>query len=263
MISSAEVPVTVQITGEDIRPGVLTLDDLIGYLRPLQEAIAATLQEEGEDTEGPVLTLTGIEPGSARVLMGMSPASATALARVATAVNLGRYDLLTPTALAAVARLVGRTVERGHEYRITAAPAYGIPDTTISPATAETLHLPPAATVKGPTTIYGRCITVGGTQKPRATVHLHTGGYVLVYGNEEQIRALGRLLYEDIAAEGIATWLMPDWELTSLQLAQVAPHPYTSPLQAFAKLQALDGAAWREVDAEAYVDALRHGTAPT
>lgn len=120
-------------------------------------------------------------------------------------------------------------------------------------------HYAGVGLVRGHATVYGKCVDVGGAVKPRAKIRLDGGGTVTAYGTEEQIRQLGRLIFDDVRLDGVGVWTVPEWALEEMEIACVEAHPYVAPAEAFAEMRRTSAAHWRGVDPRAFVKELRGG----
>ena len=113
--------------------------------------------------------------------------------------------------------------------------------------------------VKGTSTIFGKCIRVGGSE-PKVDVRLPNRSRLLhVKVTEEMARRLARNLYDNVAMTGEATWERDTWFIVNFRATSVVNIQSGTPLQAFKELGEMVGEKWKGIDVERFVEEMRSG----
>jgi hypothetical protein len=111
--------------------------------------------------------------------------------------------------------------------------------------------------VRGTTTLYGRCIRVGGV-RPKAEISLRQGGTLFIDVTEQIAKDLGRRLYDEVCILGEASWETATWTIQGFRATAISPYSPTDLAAAFEQLAAAAGTHWDGVDAIEYVQHCRH-----
>ena len=113
--------------------------------------------------------------------------------------------------------------------------------------------------VKGTSTVFGRCIKVGGAE-PKVDIRLANRTKLLhVEVTESMAKKLARNLYENVAITGEVWWESGTWEIVRLKAKDVVNIQGGSPLLTFKDLAEIVGEKWRDVDVERFVKDFRSG----
>ena len=111
---------------------------------------------------------------------------------------------------------------------------------------------------KGTSTIFGRCIRVGGAE-PKVDVRLPNRSRLLhVEVTEEMARRLAKNLYDNIAMTGEATWERDTWFIVNFRATSVVNIQSGTPLQAFKELGEMVGEKWKGIDVERFMEGMRY-----
>lgn len=248
----------VQITGPGISPETLDWDDLSDFVGSLKAAAHAVAEARGfEGVDEPTFSLVGIGEGSARLRIAVPLLILAAAGTISHAVKSHDYTNLPLKSHEALRRISNKTKARGWTVEFKEDVV-----NKIAPATICAEHeVPPPAVdslMRGTTTLYGRCLRVGGAEKPKAEIRVGTGDLIHIDVSEKLARELARSLYEEVGLEGEATW-GPDWKLQSFDLVRVTNYQSTNPVDAFERLSAEAGSGWQDIDAEEFVRNVRYG----
>lgn len=115
--------------------------------------------------------------------------------------------------------------------------------------------------IKGTTTIFGRCMRVGG-KIPKVDLALSNRDRLLHCKTTREIAIrLSRSLYQNVALYGRAMWDPDTWELIEFKATQIANQEYESPVKALKEISKVVGDQWKDVDVVAFVDHIRSGGA--
>lgn len=253
--------IDVEIGGEGVHPAMIPFRELADYLVSLEQAVLATAKDQGIELEPgePPMALTGVQEGSTRLKLCVVTALMSSLGVVSTAIRTQSPQLLPREAAAAIARISRQTSETGHTFRILPDQEYGVVEAMISAETTAVVQAQ-AQTVTGVTTLYGRCVEVGGERRPHAVVKLLDGPRITVALVDTALAVnIARLLYEEVQLEGEATWVTPSWQLYKFRATEVKPVSVIPADQAFDLMAKSSGQYWQGVDAEEYVQQLRYG----
>lgn len=251
--------IRMAITGKGVSPEAVPLHDLAEILASIERLVlaCATASASTEELlpEAPV-SLVGIEDSSAGLVLSVEEPHFNAVSRVSNAVVTGDYLELPDPALLELGRLSKSVERRGWQFEIKEHSELGI-----SYARIESEKLPEAtehAPIEGTTTIYGRCLRVGGATRPKAEIRLTSSGKILnVELSENDAKELAKRLYEEVILEGRVTWDIATWEIQRFRVSHIAPYRQTDPAIAFKELAEAAHGQWEGVDASEYVKALR------
>ena len=170
-------------------------------------------------------------------------------------IETGDYSALPPKVHKELYRLSQQAEKQNWSFGFVENSLHQIRAATISqekPVPAP--NLPP---LRGSTTLYGRCIRVGGVE-PHAQVRpLGAGKLLYIEVTESMARALARCLYEEVALEGEASWDPETWEIETFRATRLMEYKAIDPLIAFRELADAAGDRWDNVDAEEFVRDLR------
>lgn len=252
--------IPVQIGGQKAHLATLSLRDLTDYLLDFEAAILATAEDNGIElpAEQAAISLVGIEENCVLARLAIMLILLPAVTTVNNAIRDHTTALLADSARKHIIRIGERVEKNQQTFRILAIPEKAIEEAIIAPGSA---HLYEGAEitslVRSQTTIYGKCIAVEGP-RPRAKI-ISAGVLIKAYGSEEQIRSLGRLIFDNVRIDGIGSWTIPDWELKSIEITQIDAHPYISPVDAFNELRNSSSLYWNDVNARFFIKKVRHG----
>lgn len=248
--------VHVSITGAEVSPEQVPIKDLVGILTRLDRAISTYAAAKRIDLpEGTSVSLVDIKPGSECLVFSVPEPLIGVVANISTAVGQRQFGDLPEETYGELYALSQAVSARGWDLEIREDQEHGIQPARFG--AGEPLGAPHAPTfVKGTTTVYGRCLRVGGVQ-PKAEVRLPNGKLMHVDLSEEVAKELAARLYEEVVLEGTATWETSTWEIQDFRVNQVTRFQKTDPVLAFKELAEASGDAWDGVDAVDFVRGLR------
>jgi hypothetical protein len=114
--------------------------------------------------------------------------------------------------------------------------------------------------VRGTTTLFGRCIRVGGI-RPRAEISLEQGGTLFIDVSEQLARRLAQRLYDQVCLDGEASWDAETWCIQSFRATDIADYAPIGLVSAFRELTANSNSALDGLDVQEFVEQCRHGGA--
>jgi len=172
-------------------------------------------------------------------------------------VETSRYEELPRRAHVALHEVSKQAVKRKWKVKFDEDRVTGIRGGTISEEN-QVSPAPQALHIEGTTTIYGRCIRVGGI-KPKSEIRLYQGDVLYIIVSEQMAKELARSLYEEVCIEGRAKWNTEDWNIEEFEGKRITKFRATDAVTAFKKLTDAAKDKWDGVDAIEYVRALRSG----
>lgn len=244
----------IELRGVGVVPESVLFRDIAELLLDIDVALGSVAEVDGlVDRRGPSLRLVGVEIGSDRRVVAVDARLVPSFVRMAQAVASGSLASLPQRARQRLEGAARREAARGREIRLVPSPEHGVPEALlVSPANA-------AVQVEEVTTLYGRCVRVGGETRPTAQIRVLNGELLTVSVTQSVVLELGRRLLQEVGLEGVATWAFPENRLVAFEANSVLPFEDGPLLDAFADLAASADGAWDGVDADAYVAELRGG----
>jgi hypothetical protein len=246
----------ITIRGPGVSPETTRLSDLAEFLGRIETSISETARSQGvEIGDEDILSLTGIDKSSNKLTFAVTSLLLPPAISVSQAVETKQYEKLPRKAHEALYEVSKQAVSRNWKIKFNENRRLGIKGGMIS----EENQVPPAPPIqyaKGTTTIYGRCIRVGGL-KPKAEIRLLQVETLYIELSEQMAKELGKSLYEEVCIEGRAKWNTEDWSIKEFQGMRVADFKATDMVTAFKNLAAAAKGKWDGVDAMEYVKSLR------
>ncbi|HTU22501.1 MAG TPA: hypothetical protein VMG10_30970 [Gemmataceae bacterium] len=248
----------IRIAGQDVAPETVDVSDLVTLVSDLRKAIAVTadLNSEAPSRTGPILSLVGVEIGSSRLHLAVAGFALAAVARITQAIATDDYASIPYTAQEALARMSKQAVNRGWELNFQPGRNGPIKAATISEA--HEVPDPRSRTANGTTTVYGRCMRVGG-EDPVARIKLAGTNETITatFADEKMVIELAHRLYRDVGLVGRAIWTPMDWKIVEFEVQQILPYEPIGAERAFQDLAEAAAGRWDDVDAVEYVRSLR------
>ena len=257
-MAMAKPHLQIRISGINVSPEMTRAGDLADILKGIEAAIEATARGQGvelPDDEVSV-SLVGVEESSNKLTIAVVSTCVAAAAQISGTVASGEYGEIPRKAHEALYDVSQKSLEREWEVRFEENASLHVRAATIS-SQNEVPALPAPTVISGTTTIYGHCVRVGGARTPRAELRLGNRRTIDVHLSQELAKELGKILYEEVAITGEATWDAEDWSIRSLEATRIMPYRPTDLLVAFDELADLSKGRWGNVDASEYVRVLR------
>lgn len=244
----------IELRGAGVTPESVLFRDVAELLTDIDMALGAVAEVDGLiDRRGPALRLVGVELGSNRCVVALDSRVVPSFARMAQAAATANLASLPHRARQRLEGTARREAARGREVRLVPSPEHGIPEALLVPPVDESVQ------VEEVTTLYGRCVRVGGETRPTAQIRALSGELLTVSVTQPVVFELGRRLLQDVGLEGVATWAFPESKLVAFEATAVLPFEDGPILEAFAELAEGAGGVWDGIDADEYVAELRGG----
>jgi hypothetical protein len=246
------------ITGPGASPENVPLSLLAVVLSRFEKAVLETLRHtRGEmSADDHSLGLVDVQVGSDTLILSVPDVASDSLALITRSVASNEWGRLPPSAHAELFELAKVVTTQDWSLQFSAAPSMGVVSACLGARNPIPAPTEPKL-IKGPTVLYGRCMRVGGATRPRAEIRLHDERLLNADLTEDVAKELAQRLYEEVGLEGVAGWNTTTWKVESFRIQAVTPYRKTPILEAFASLAKAAGGALDDVDAAAYVAALR------
>jgi hypothetical protein len=249
--------IKVAITGRGATPELVPIEVLAETLAHVGKAVLANLDPCLELPEGATIGLVAIEESSDGLVLSVPDRLVPTVALISQAIDNEDFSGLSEPGVSAL-RNLSSTLEK-HEWSFQVAENR---EHDIRHVRIEYSHLPPppdkGVPIRGSTTVFGRCLRVGGAKKPKAEIRSSSTGEILYADLSEEIaKELGKLLYEEVILEGAAVWDSATWQIQEFRISRVTAYRQTDPVLAFKELSEASHGKWGDVDAPEYVRSLR------
>lgn len=188
----------VRMIGNGVLPETVKASDLAEFLIDAEKAIQETSAAHGiELPDTALVSLVAVQEGSNELTLAIDPLVGEGTGEVSEAIAEGRYEQLPTPAWQSLAKIWKLAAKRNWDIELLPNPEINVRSAVISPNRA--VPEPPGPpTVAGTTTLYGRCLRVGGFD---ATAHivLEDGFTRLIVAVDlEMAKRLAHQLYEDV-----------------------------------------------------------------
>jgi len=236
----------LQLSAAGITPQSLSAGELADIIK----ATASIVREVANDADSVHVSVVGIEEGSV-LLKFASPGTVTfitGLAFLGSAISAG--EPVTNENLRHSLEVFQSFAER-HEGVVNIRHASEL----VFSVDGATLPVPKVETLKGPTSIFGRVLRVGG-KEPAVRIELGRGE-LTCYASEALVQSLGASLYDWVVLTGEATWENETYGLLSFRIHSFAPMLNSTASQSFAKLAEVAAVHFQGVDADEFIRQAR------
>lgn len=249
----------IEMKGAGVRPQTTPLKALVNFLTNLEATILETAKAQNVDPkadEAP-LSLVEIQAGSNRLGLAVSPVFVPIIAQITHAINARHFSTIPDRAHRSLYEISEQAKSENWDVHFVEDKTRAIEMATISDE--RPIPNPTSPYVKGTSTIFGKCIRVGGAE-PKVDIRLPNRSRLLhVEVTEEMARSLARNLYDAIAMTGEATWERETWFIVNFKATSVVNIQSGSPLRAFEELGEAVGEKWKGIDVDRFVEELRSG----
>lgn len=248
----------IEMRGSGVYPQTTPLKELIDFLTNLEVTLLETAKaEDVDDIQEGIVSLVEIQEGSNRLGLAVSPLFLPAIAQITRTVATQEFSNIPERAHRSLYGIYEQAKKRNWEIHFIADKAQNIEVAIIS--NEQPIPNPVSPYIKGTSTIFGRCIRVGGSE-PKVDVRLPNRSRLLhVEVTEEMARRLARNLYDNVAMTGEATWERDTWFIVNFRATSVVNIQSGTPLQAFKELGEMVGEKWKGIDVERFVEEMRSG----
>lgn len=249
----------IDIVGPGVSPETTRASDLADLMVQVERAIVETARAQGADLpDEAVVSLVAVGEGSNSLTLAVADCALPATSSISHAVSADDYESIPPQAHEALYEISKQAVRQDWTVNFVPERSPRIEGAAIS-SEHEVPPPPVPPHVVGTTTVFGRCVAVGGVTRPKARIRLQNGDLLYVDVTEQLAKKLAKNLYDQVCVEGAATWRTDDWTLLRFDAVRVTDFRPTDAVAAFEKLSAAAGGRWDEVDAVEYVRQLRRG----
>ncbi len=240
----------LKIDGTGVSPETVQLRDLIDLLDEFEQAVQATAKGQA-GLGSPLISLIAIGDGSDRLTLFANDKAMRATATIAHAIELRDASRIPAKAEEHVRKIWKRMSDRDW--------SLGIVNSDFKAIIEPKQELFAISRVKGQTSISGFLQRVGGIG-PTAQLYLDRGSIITInLAGEEMAKALGHKLYDFIALEGEASWLVPAWSLDTFRAQRILPVTTAKrdAVEMFRTLVAAGPSAWDDIDPDDFVNEQR------
>ena len=246
----------IAITGRGVLPETTRAGDLAEFVVNVEKAISETAKARGVALcDEDIVSLTDIEKSSNKLTFTVAALLLPVAGAISAAVKTSKYESLPRQAHKALHDISGQAVKKNWKVQFIEERSLSIEGGEIS--SERPVPEPPVApSIRGTTSIYGRCIRVGGVQ-PRAEIERYQGGKIYIDVSEQLAKDLAKRLYDAVCLQGVATWNSEDWTIETFECTEISEFSEVNVAQAFEQVAAAAKGKWAAVDAVKYVEALR------
>ena len=242
------------LEGADVSPETVDVVDLLRIVEPYREAVVVTARHMGceLDQKLPVICLVGIRRKCAQLKISAPLAAKRPIQEVSRALAFDDWKRCGPEVRGHLRDAARKLAERNWTFQL---PSYR---TRLPILTGDFGILPvQKQSVRGETTLFGTIQTAGG-KHPHLDLVLENGQSVRVNGSQDDIKALGKRLYDEVGLQGVAQWDAVTGQIESLELHGINDFEPTDLTTAFKELAAVAGRNWDNINAVEFVSHLRN-----
>ncbi len=255
--ASLQKSFSVRMSGENISPEAVPVNDLVELLKHFQKLVKAYSQEKSlspkeESSVTAQISLAEIKRGSAIYTIATDTYAINAITATSEAIQSGYYSDL-PTDVLEELRGIS---EFGRKKHLSVELIHNEFSTETTVRLDADL-LPQLPLISGTTTLFGICLRVGGMKPTAAIKPLSGGRTIYAQASEEIARRLAARLYEEVVLEGSAVWRSDTWEIKEFSISRLVPYQRQNLEQSFKELADASRGRWNDIDAADYVDGLR------
>lgn len=250
---------TIRFTGSDnVKPPEIRSRDIAQIIEAYEDAIVSIALEEHPELRKDAIRVSLIEIQDASVGLIFRPnlpqISFPAALKINEAIKHGSFFILNERARECLRKISNFTKKHQCEAVFIAETEERQTQATLAP----TIEIPRAYNLKGETVLYGEVKRAGGIEP---TVWIQTIDGETLYCPTTTVIAvqLGKMLYEQVAVMGHATWDFETFQVKEFTIQEVlTDYRKTSLPTAFAHLREIAGEAFDKiVDVNQYVKSLR------
>jgi hypothetical protein len=250
--------VEIRMIGPDVAPETVRASDLADFLIHFERAVLAAANTPDEPAlEEALVSLVGVDEGSNRLRLALASLVVGAAANLTNAIASGDYAGVPFAAQEALFDISRKMTRKGWAIQFTPNSKLGIVPAAISPE--HPVPDPASQKVTGTTTIYGRCVRVGGAEPKVVIRPFNSADLLAISVTEALAKQLAKRLYEEVGLEGQAEWRSGDLKLTGFRAVRMIDYQPTGPVQAFRELAEAAHGRWDGINPVEYVNDLRAG----
>ena len=251
----------IRISGKDVSPETMSISALGELLITLEQAVLAASPDREPSpidfARDAKIGLTGVKPGSSYLTFHPTLDLIEPIGDISKAMVTGDVSSLPSLAISRLEDMRLTAIGNEWDLQIDGDVRLGIVSGRFR--TEVPFRIPDSPTMVGKTTLSGRILLIGG-KRPRLTLELRNGQLVKVKLTHDQVLALRSRVYQTVALEGEAIWLVNEnWRIKSFTVEKITPsRPDKHSLSnAFRDLAEASQERWKGIDAQKFVDDLR------
>jgi len=250
------VSIQLKIDGDNVRPETVALKDLFEILEALEGAILAVAGTVPTGTTPPLALIT-VKDGSDELGLALDERLVPAWSRISECRKHNTLHELPKEACKNLYKISAVTANNKWSVDVTSKSKLNVVPFHVSHLSP--IEEIPQKTVSGQSTIYGRCVTVGG-RKPKVWLEVtESNSPLAIRITESMAREISGRLYELVGLEGSATWNSVDLSLVSFRATRLVKYKPLPIPEAFKALADSHGEVWEGIDVEKYVHNIRYG----
>ena len=204
-----------------------------------------------------VISLVDVEKGSNRLVFSFLPFMWQVLAKITASVEEGDFVALPIKAHNALHDISNQAKRQEWDVLFSEKQnqSYHIREVEIS--ARRPISPPRPQFIKGTTTIFGRCVRVGG-KTPKVDLELPNRSRLIHCETTKEIAInLSQSLYKNVALYGKALWDSHTLELVEFKATEIANQKHHSPVKALEEISELAGDQWKDTDVIDFINKIR------
>lgn len=236
----------IKIEGPGVSPATVALRDLLDLLDSFEQAVQATAKGRGE-IGAALVSLVGVAEGSDLLTMHANTKAVKATEAIVHAITSQDSSRLSYKAEECLRQIWRRASDRHW--------TIGIANSKFSAVISPSSDLFKISRVKGTTSIGGQLRRIGGIS-PTAQLLLGNNELLTVHlEGEDMAKGLSHSLYDFIALEGEATWIVPGWKIDDFRATKILPvtHSTVDAPAAFQLIADVAPGVWDTIDPDSFV----------
>ena len=250
---------TYPITLRNAEPETTPLGEFAKLIDNLNTIIVETAQACNIELpkDQAVISLVDIEKGSNRLVFSFLPFMWQVLAKITASVEEGDLAALPIKAHTALYDISQQAEKQKWDVLFSEEQnqSYHIREIEIS--ARRPIDPPKPQFIKGTTTIFGRCVRIGG-KTPKVDLALPNRSRLIHCETTREIAiSLSRSLYKNVALYGQALWDSHTLELVEFKATQIANQTHHSPIKALEEISELVGDQWKDTDVIDFINEIR------
>jgi len=244
-------------SGEYLSPETVRLEDLLEVIHGLTEAVKTV----AGPVTGPAarISLTRVDEGSCAVTLQLDDSLARHGDRVLGALERRELSDLPYDAAAAAFRAFRGPLRK--RWRVTLRRGEWSTQGDVVVSELEPLaepERPAPVLVRGTTSLYGKCVSLGGANKPKIEIQpLEGGSSIKAQAEKVHVQALASRIYEIVGVRGEATWDAESWEIVAFKVTEVLDYKDQGIMAGLTELQEAAGDAYDTAEARSRLRQLR------
>lgn len=242
------------LSGNQISPSTFPLKQTIDVLDSFRKAVESFADYKGLDLSHDTLSLVGVEEGSCRWQISMSPSATRAIKEVSDQFASGDFSDFPEESLKQFSRI--RTIARKNEGEFN----WLSTNQDISGSITGSTKFPKDSRLRSRATVQGTVIRVSGEKNPKGQIRL-LGQQKKIGLNLEPQQAieLATRFLQDVEITGEATYALREWDILEITVETISDFQKRNPRKLFEDLGAVDSEVWDNCDPDDFMNRIRRG----